>query len=337
MNFFFCSRVNNRRVDHGTILHDGRNPLAGDAVGYALSHICVSRKFVASPSATGNGRTHSVTESDMENLEEQTMKRMKKLATQNPIVFGLIIFLGLFLTVIISALLANQWPTESPGWYVTATAVRVVSIIILLALLSGLGWLREAGFLRLGRPQTWLLIILPLTYAIVVTAYAMTGNLDFSISESGLRVTVALFIITAAFLEEIAFRGLILHAFVRVWGETKRSLVKAVLVAALFFGAYHLINILGGSPLPEVLLQSAANVFMGIFLGGLVLYGRSLYPVVFFHACWNMAGYLNLTGSPAWGSSTSWLMLTVLYVPLAVFGLYLLRDVRQCSLELETA
>ncbi|MCB8985938.1 MAG: CPBP family intramembrane metalloprotease [Ardenticatenaceae bacterium] len=265
------------------------------------------------------------------------MKRMKKLAAQNPIVFGLIIFLGLFLTVIISALLANQWPAESPGWYITATAVRVVSIIILLALLSGLGWLSGAGFLWLGRLQTWLLIILPLVYAIVVTAYAMTGHLDFSVSESGLSVTVALFIITAAFLEEIAFRGLILHAFVRVWGETNRGFVKAVLVAALFFGAYHLINILGGLPLPEVLLQSAVNFSMGIFLGGLVLYGRSIYPVVFFHVCWNMAGYLNLTDSTAWGSSASWLMLTVLCVPLAIFGFYLLRDMRQRSLELETA
>jgi len=211
------------------------------------------------------------------------MKRMKKLATQNPIVFGLVIFLDLFLTVIISALLANKWPAESPGWYVTATAVRVVSIIILLALLSSLGWLHSAGFTQPGRPQTWLLLLLPLVYTITVTAYAMTGNLDFSIADSGLTAIVALFIISAAFLEEVVFRGLILHAFVRKGDRTNRGLSKSVLVAALFFGVYHLINILGGTPWPEAFLQGIANFSMGIFLGSLVLYGRSIYPGAFFH------------------------------------------------------
>jgi membrane protease YdiL (CAAX protease family) len=265
------------------------------------------------------------------------MNRIKRLASQNPIVFGLVIFLVLFLTVIISAVIANQWPAESRGWYAAATAGRVVAIILLLALLSGLGWLHSAGFTRPGRPQTWLLLLLPLVYAIAVTAYAMTGNLGFSISDPGLTDIVALFIITAAFLEEVVFRGLILHAFVRVWGGTHRGLIKSVLVAALFFGVYHLFNILGGTPWPEALLQGVANFSMGIFLGSLVLYGRSIYPAAFFHSCWNLAGYLNLTGNAAAGTAASWLLLSVLMLPLAILGLVLLRGVRQSLLVLDAA
>jgi len=202
--------------------------------------------------------------------------------------------------------------------------------------LSGHSWLFGTGFTRLGQVQTWLLLILPLVYAIAVTVYAMTGSLDINNSNPGLTGIVALFILAAAFLEEVAFRGLILHAFVRLWGETNRGLIKSVLVAALFFGAYHISNILGGT-LPDAVLQGVANVSMGIFLGALVLQGRSIYPAVFFHGFWNLGSYLNLTSSTTWGTPTSWLWLSVLYLPLAFFGLVLLRDVWQRPLVFDAA
>jgi hypothetical protein len=41
----------------------------------------------------------------------------------------------------------------------------------------------------------------------------MTGNLNFGITDPALISFVALFLLTHAFLEEVAFRGLIMVAF----------------------------------------------------------------------------------------------------------------------------
>jgi membrane protease YdiL (CAAX protease family) len=245
--------------------------------------------------------------------------------------------LAFILMVILSALLANRWPAESQAWYLASTVGRLVSIAILLAVLAHLGWLHAAGFTRSGLWQTWLLMLPPLVYTIMVSAYAMTGNFDFRITDPVLAGAAALFIMTAAFHEEVAFRGLILHAFVRAWGDTSRGLNLSVLVSALLFGGMHIVNVLGGAPLPEVLLQCVVAFFLGIFLGALVLRSKSIYPAAAFHGLLNLAGYLNLTANGAEGSVSSWLILSALMVPLAVLGMFLLRSVPQRPAVLEPA
>jgi hypothetical protein len=59
---------------------------------------------------------------------------------------------------------------------------------------------------------------------------------DFSslIRSSASRVTV-LTNLTVASSEEILFRGLVLYALVRVWGDTKRGLVGSVVLTSLLF------------------------------------------------------------------------------------------------------
>jgi membrane protease YdiL (CAAX protease family) len=173
-------------------------------------------------------------------------------------------------------------------------------------------------------------------YAIPVTAYAMTGNLDFSFTDATLTISAAVFIMTHAFLEETAFRGLILHAFVRAWGDTDRGLIKGVLFSSLLFGGYHLIYILGEPP-AVVLLRVVVGIALGIFYAALVLSGRSIYPAAFSHGVLNLAAYLNLTANNAEGTPSGWLLVSLLMVPLALLGLYMLRGVWRRPMFLDTA
>ncbi len=250
---------------------------------------------------------------------------MKALATRSPIVFSFVITLVFIALVVLSAVFANRRPAESQGWYIAATVGRAVSIAVLLALVARLGWLRSAGFTRPGRGVTWLFLLLPLFYAVLVSAYAMTGNLDFRTGDALLTLAAALFIAAAAFMEEIAFRGLIQHAFVRGRGDNGAGLLTSVLLASLFFSLMHLVNLLGGAPVSETLLQCVVALFLGIFLGALVLHGMSIYPATFFHAALNLAGYLNLTANGAEGTWQGWLLLSLLMAPLALIGPALLR------------
>jgi hypothetical protein len=92
------------------------------------------------------------------------MNRINLLATEHPFAFGLTVTTGFIFMTILSSLLGAVWPGEPYGQYIGSTIGRVISIVILLVALARLGWLRPAGFTRLGRPQAWLigLLMLPL-------------------------------------------------------------------------------------------------------------------------------------------------------------------------------
>lgn len=264
------------------------------------------------------------------------MNRMNKFATESPTALGFVTTIGFIVIVFIAAVLANRWSPESSGWYIGATLARAISIAILLALLAHLGWLRAAGFTQPGRSTTWLMTLLLLAYAIAASAYALTGNFDFHYSGPAQFNLVALFFMVHAFLEEVVFRGLILRTFVRSLGNTPGSLTRTVLISSLFFAGMHIVNFLGGNPLPVVLLQMVGAFFLGIFLSALVLNGRSIYPAVFFHGLANLAAILNLMANSSDGTNLSaWLLQSLLLVPLAIIGIYILRWTTQPSLVLD--
>ena len=253
------------------------------------------------------------------------MKRINDFAAGLPWLFSLAVTIVFILMVLVSAILGRLWPGAPDGQYAGGTFARLVFIGLLLLLLRGLGWLEPAGFTRPGRWQVWLFSLLALTYAIAVSAYALTGNLNFRPDDSVPLSLIALFITVAAFLEEIAFRGLILHDLVRVWGDSDGGSIRCVLVSSLFFAAMHLVNVLGGQPLAQALGQAGVAFFLGVFLACLVLAARSIYPAVFFHGTLNLAGFLNLAGGGE-QELQSWLMLGLLMIPLAAAGIFLLRS-----------
>ena len=70
-------------------------------------------------------------------------------------------------------------------------------------------------------------------------------------------------------------------------------------------------------------------ISLGIVFGALIVRGKSIWPAAVFHGVLNAAGYVNLANSGSSPGAGDWLLLSVLSVPLAVFGLYLLRGAAQ--------
>jgi membrane protease YdiL (CAAX protease family) len=260
------------------------------------------------------------------------MNWVKRLASRAPTGFGLLVTLFFIGALITSTVLANRWPLETPGWYLAGTAGRVISIVIVLLLLLRLARLRSGGVIHAGRWQTWLVVLFSFVYAAAVSTYSMTGRLDLAFTGQLLPPTVTLFIMTHALLEEVTFRGLILGAFAKGWGTTTTGLVRSVLISSLLFAAMHLINLLSGNPVPVVLWQSVGAFFLGIWLGALRLSGSGIPALALLHAAMNLVAYLNLSVNPAAGSApAAWMMQSLLMMPLAITGLYLLRGRRQWS------
>ena len=258
------------------------------------------------------------------------MNRTRQLACKAPTIFSLAVTLTYIVMVVIGAVLANRWPAESQGWYIASTVARLFSNLIMLALLANLGWLEVGGFLRLGSGQMWMVAPLLMAYAAAVSIYAMSGHLSFAVLEQSLPAGTALFLLLHALLEEVVFRGMVLVAFVKAWGSTTRGLLKGVAASSLIFVAQHLANVLGGYPPPVVLLQATGAFFLGIFLASLVLKSGSIYPAVVLHGVANVVAFLALDANPAAASEPqAWLLQTVLMVPLAAIGIYLLHGIQQ--------
>jgi membrane protease YdiL (CAAX protease family) len=259
---------------------------------------------------------------EREEARGETMKRFERFANEHPVTFGLVCIVIYILMLIISAILGNLWPGEEIYGQPGNMLGRLISIAILLVLLSRLGWLRSAGLMTFGNSGIWVISVLLLAYSVAGYMVALTGNFGFSISTPSVLVTS--FILAQSFMEEIVFRGLILRALVRAWGSTRIGINKSILVSALFFCSIHVFDFLSGRPLSAVLLQSLEAFFLGIALGALVLSGKSIYPAAFFHSILNLGAYLIFAYRGLEPSSASWLLLSLVMVPPAIFGLYFL-------------
>jgi membrane protease YdiL (CAAX protease family) len=85
----------------------------------------------------------------------------------------------------------------------------------------------------------------------------------------------------------------------------------------------HLIY-LAGEPSPVVFLRIVAASLLGVWFGALVSNGSSLYPAAFFHGVLNLSGYLNLSSNGTEGTTFAWLLISLLMLPIAIFGIFLL-------------
>ena len=83
--------------------------------------------------------------------------------------------------------------------------------------------------------------------------------------------------------EEISWRGVVFVLFMR-----KYSAKKSILITALGFGLFHLLNLLGGVEIYFVLRQVIFGSALGFFYGYLVLRTNSLLPAMLFHFLVNM-------------------------------------------------
>jgi membrane protease YdiL (CAAX protease family) len=255
------------------------------------------------------------------------VKSIEKLAGERPIAFGFVATFSFILMLIISAFLGSLWSGEQLYGQPGGILGRAIAILFLLVILSRLGWLHLSGFTSLGQMHTWLIIILPLAYSIFALTYAMTSEFVFKFSTSEFTWLVTLFIVTAAFLEEVVFRGMILYGLVRAWGDTNTGHIRSVVVSSLFFCSIHLLDYLSGRPISSVLLQTLEVFFLGVFLAALVLRGKSIYPASFFHCTLNLLAFSIFGSSGVEPATGAWLILSIFMLPLAILGVYLLHKI----------
>lgn len=129
-----------------------------------------------------------------------------------------------------------------------------------------------------GRLPLFLVIFLPLA---ALTLYYLLTNGNFTYAFiAPLAVTLLVGV-----AEETMFRRIL---FIRLLGLfQERGFKKALLISAVCFSLLHAVNILGGSPAPQVLMQLAATFVAGLFYVLMFDYTRNIYLLIIMHFLWD--------------------------------------------------
>jgi len=256
-------------------------------------------------------------------------KRLGSVAADHPLLFVVgstlawLVLLTVFTGIASSAL-------QSPfGGTTTVTLGHLAAIACVLSLTRRLGWLEASGIARAGRWPVWLIAMGSLVYFASASLYSFYGAVAFDFSSlvrsSAARVAV-LRNLTVASSEEILFRGLVLHALVRAWGNTRRGLVGGVVLTSLLFSVLHLTQVFthGVSPTAAVFL-TLQTCIISIWWGALVWWGGTIWPAVMLHFAVNsVVAVQGLSTSIAEPAVSGYIGILWFSVPLGAVGIGLL-------------
>ena len=168
--------------------------------------------------------------------------------------------------------------SESDGWRVIPAALILAELIFSMVRekkLTAYGFCPSAS-LNWGRT----LFLLPMV--VLATINLWNGIvLRFEPVETVLYVLAMLCI---GFIEEILFRGYLLHTL------AQHSVRQAIVISSLTFGMGHIVNLLNGREVYETALQLIYAMAIGLMLSVFVVSTKHLLPCCIFHGVFNAMG-----------------------------------------------
>lgn len=248
-----------------------------------------------------------------------------QFALDQPIFFSIAITVLLLLLLLAAIFLGIAVSKDVSRRQIGESLGRILGATVLAFFVQRLGWFESVGFGFAGTLESWAIMTVALIYVILVFPYALTRSLNFNPQNPALARALALNAASAALVEEITFRGIILFALVRVWEGGRAGVLGAVFISSLLFSLIHVLNLLAGESITRVAPQAVWSFLGGFFFASLVIRGMSIWPAIFLHASANVSVRLNLQSKPDYHpSNRAFICLAGLAVPLAILGIALL-------------
>ncbi len=193
---------------------------------------------------------------------------------------------------------------------ITVVTGVVLSVIILIFIVKN-GLLKKYGLCRIQNGKlTGLDLIF---FLFIISANLWNGiELDFVGTETVCYIISMLFV---GFIEEVIFRGFLFKAL------CKDSVITAVAVSSLTFGAGHIVNLLNSADITSTLLQICYASAVGFAFTVFFLKKGSLLPCVAVHSIFNS---LSIFEAEAHGVQQVIIAVVLTVVPV-VYGMMLLK------------
>jgi membrane protease YdiL (CAAX protease family) len=254
------------------------------------------------------------------------MTKFQRFSGSHPILFSLILIVVWFLVGALAtgaAAVALQIPFTDSGPQSIGTLSGTLAILLIT---WRFGWLKSSGIGSIGNIKVWLMALLMFSYLIAAYSFAFYGDLAFDFSNLFSSETARSILsrqIVVGTVEEILFRGVVLFALVRVWGNTKRGLFFAVLLSAFLFGIIHLLQVFAGKPLGDALMTVLEGTVSGLWWGACVILWGTIWPAVLLHAGSNAFVMIKGLNHPGLAFSYPEYFLAILFqIPLVILVLY---------------
>ncbi len=219
------------------------------------------------------------------------MTRQEKLAFISAIIYIAIMAVGMFVLTNVAGL-SYQDPKMANTLVYFEIVMTIFSLFMYKKFFSGLSFNRIEKF-----PFKSITAAL---FSVLFIALIGNGVLRFATGNYvGKDMTLLFTIIFATLLvgisEELMFRGILLPALV-----TKRGKIRAVLISSIMFGLLHSVNIIGGLPAKEMLVQVILTSIIGILFSCIALEIKNIIPLMIYHWLWDgiliSGGYLDSSG-----------------------------------------
>ncbi len=205
----------------------------------------------------------------------------KRYAETHPYAFSVaLVALILFFDAISGIFVRTPGAADITRLLTIATVGEVVLALIVVLLVTRMGWWREIGFRKPRRPRDFWLFWLP---AIPIIMNLLAGVQIASASNVALFFSLALL---AGFVEEGFFRGLMLRAL------SGRGLWPAAIFTSVLFGLLHSLNVLAGADPWGVLLQMGYAMALGFLYAALVIRAGMIWPAMLAHFLTDFAGFM---------------------------------------------
>lgn len=265
------------------------------------------------------------------------MNKLKSVIFRFPLAFSIFV---LALTVVITEIPLNTFFEKifdlQTAYYLSTTIEQSTCATAIAIFIARAGILRRAGMVR---PQSLkkLWIVWPILILAVINGWSLFDG-SMTVDSSKPLILFTLIALSTGFYEEILCRGLILSACLKKWGKTSKGIYRAVLLASVIFGLFHLINlVMGRGTLLEVITQIIYATFFGVFFSACFLCLGSIWPAIITHTLFDMMGTMDeiTVGNKFTGhllntnySLENALTTILLTLPLFLYGLFILRKVR---------
>jgi membrane protease YdiL (CAAX protease family) len=256
------------------------------------------------------------------------MQRILRFGTARPLPFVLLAT-GVWILVSGVAALIFGWALHRPVADVLSQSLGTLAATACLMVVMGRwGWLHAAGVAELGSWRLWLVTVALAVCGVVAYQIAFFDKIALSIPDLWATEQARAILgrqVVVGVVEETLFRGFLLFALVRVWGNSRRGLLAAITIPALMFGLPHVGQVLAGNPVDDTLMTVLNCFVAGVWFGALVLLGGRLWPAVLIHAasnaCYQITA-LSLGGFDP--TAADYAVATASELPMVLAGLWLL-------------
>jgi hypothetical protein len=254
------------------------------------------------------------------------MNSFKQFSGQHPFLFGIVITLLVFVCYVIAGFLAEILGRNNVDRNLIEASGRLSGSVFFLLIIRQFRWAVPSGIARWSSISAWLLALTICGYEVITHVLPLTGGFQYWNINPIETISVSLNALTTGPLEENPFRGLILYAFIRLWADSEKGIMKSVLLSAILFGASHLIHILIGRPIAQAKLIALNAALAGVYYAAIVIRWNTVWPGAAIHGLLNVVASIVAYNTPGFEEPVLGLTIAVLFqVPLVGFAIYLIR------------